>query len=334
MLELVNRARANPLAEAVRLGIDLNAGLPLGTITTLPKPPLAFNRPLISAARGHSQWMLDADIFSHTGAGGSDMAARMRAAGYVFSGSWQAAENIAWSGTSATVDLTRTTQTLHDNLIRSAGHRENIMNGSLDEIGIGLLTGAFISAGRSYNALMGTQNFARSDSTPGPMALGVVYRDADGNGFYTPGEGVAGLTVSSEPAGSYFAVTSASGGYAFPLPAAAGTFSVVVSGAGLAQPLRRTVVAVGTNVKSDFSLGAASSTGTVEFVRGTQRFSPTGNFQSNIRGPVGHTATILGSSDLRNWTPVTTVTFATSTVTFTDPQPSARRRLYRAQVVP
>jgi hypothetical protein len=54
ILELINRARANPGAEAARLGIDLNQGLAAGTISTAAKQPLAFNPLLIDAARGHS----------------------------------------------------------------------------------------------------------------------------------------------------------------------------------------------------------------------------------------------------------------------------------------
>ena len=83
LVELINRARANPAAEAARFGIDLNEGLPAGTISTAPKPPLAVNPFLTDAARGHSQWMLDHDVFSHTGAGGSTPTQRMQAAGYV-----------------------------------------------------------------------------------------------------------------------------------------------------------------------------------------------------------------------------------------------------------
>src|SRR5918997_526202 len=46
-LELVNRARANPGAEASRLGIDLNQGLSAGTLSNTAKQPLAMN-PLLS----------------------------------------------------------------------------------------------------------------------------------------------------------------------------------------------------------------------------------------------------------------------------------------------
>jgi len=86
LIELVNRARLDPAGEAARYGIDLNDGLAAGTITAAPKQPLAPNPNLATAAQGHSQWMLDNDVFSHTGAGGSDPEDRMRGAGYAFTG--------------------------------------------------------------------------------------------------------------------------------------------------------------------------------------------------------------------------------------------------------
>src|SRR5689334_21580335 len=63
LLELINRARANPSAEAARDHVDLNEGLAAGTITTATKHPLAFNPFLINSALGHSQDMLDHDFF-------------------------------------------------------------------------------------------------------------------------------------------------------------------------------------------------------------------------------------------------------------------------------
>ncbi len=41
MLELINRSRANPSAEATRQGISLNDGLPAGTLGTEARQPLA-----------------------------------------------------------------------------------------------------------------------------------------------------------------------------------------------------------------------------------------------------------------------------------------------------
>src|SRR5688572_3810169 len=96
VVELINRARANPAAEAARLGISLNEGLPSGTISTAPKQPLAINPYITDAARKHTQYQLDTDTMTHTGPGGSSAKDRMAAAGYVFSGSYGYSENVAY----------------------------------------------------------------------------------------------------------------------------------------------------------------------------------------------------------------------------------------------
>ncbi len=88
LLELINRARSDPASEAARYGIDLNEGLSPGTISSDPKQPLAVNPDLVEGARAHSQWMIDNDVFSHTGANGSAPGDRMAAAGYVFLPPW------------------------------------------------------------------------------------------------------------------------------------------------------------------------------------------------------------------------------------------------------
>ena len=54
MLELINRARSAPLAEANRYRVALNEGLAPHTITADKRQPLAFNPNLISSARQHS----------------------------------------------------------------------------------------------------------------------------------------------------------------------------------------------------------------------------------------------------------------------------------------
>src|SRR5438874_9514928 len=72
VIELINRARANPAGEAARYGIDLNEGLSAGTISGDASQPLAVTPYLVDSARRHSKWMIDTDTFSHTGAGGSN----------------------------------------------------------------------------------------------------------------------------------------------------------------------------------------------------------------------------------------------------------------------
>lgn len=83
LLELINRARANPAAEAARYSIALNEGLAAGTISTSAKGPLAFNQALIDAAVAHETWMFQTELFQHTGMNGSTSAQRIAAAGYV-----------------------------------------------------------------------------------------------------------------------------------------------------------------------------------------------------------------------------------------------------------
>ena len=55
MIELLNRARLDPLGEAARFGVALNSGLPAGSITSAPKAPLAFDWNLAEAAAGQPQ---------------------------------------------------------------------------------------------------------------------------------------------------------------------------------------------------------------------------------------------------------------------------------------
>lgn len=225
MLELINRARANPRAEATRYGIDLNQGLSPGTIQDTPKQPLAFNSSLISSARAHSQWMLNTGTFSHTGSGGSSAGDRMTTAGYVFTGAWTWGENIAYGGGVGAVDLTTQAYDRHQSLFLSAGHRENICSAQFEDVGLGLLAGTF----GGNNVGMVTENFAASASTPSPQVLGVVYYDFDSDGAYDSGEGVRGVRVDM-PGSTYYANTSTSGGYALPIGGLTGARTVSFGG--------------------------------------------------------------------------------------------------------
>ena len=217
MLELVNFARATPEAEAARLGIDLNYGLDAGTLDGTDKQPLAFHPLLFVSARAHSDWMLETDIFDHTGINGSTPTERMIAAGYEFVAPWSSGENISWNGTTSKLNPVTATKNMHEGLFKSPGHRKNLMNGKYAEVGIGLRQGQYTD-GKTYNALMGTQNFALSKASYNPFVVGVVFNDANKNYFYDPGEGIAGVKVTVSGSG-YYAITSESGGYAVPYTA-------------------------------------------------------------------------------------------------------------------
>src|SRR4051812_30646783 len=88
-IELVNRARANPVLEALRYGINLNEGLPTNPITTTAKQPLALSAFLIDSAYYHSVYLQQAGVISQVGQGGSLPQDRMIQSGYVFTGTSQ-----------------------------------------------------------------------------------------------------------------------------------------------------------------------------------------------------------------------------------------------------
>lgn len=214
MLELVNAARADPQREAnTLLGGDLNQGLSSGTISTVPKQPLVHNFNLWLASEKHSDWMLDSNVFSHTGEGGSSPSQRMQAEGYVLLPPWSTGENIAYAGTTGSPDYVSFTQRNHENLFISPGHRVNLMNNNFEEVGISNVLGQF----DQYNSLMTTQKFAKS-GTRGPWITGVVYTDAVADDdFYTAGEGIQGIVVTavdlSDSTKTFSTTTMNAGGY-------------------------------------------------------------------------------------------------------------------------
>lgn len=215
LLELINRARLDPQAEADRYGVDLNSGLSAGTIDGSSKQVLAHNSQLEAAAKAHGDWMLKANNFSHTGANGSSPGDRMEDAGYKFTGSWTWLENLAWTGSTGSVNLARAIEQHHEGLYRSAGHRANTFSEPVQEIGVAQVSGKFTYQGGTFNASMLTEKFAKSGSDV--FVTGVSYRDRDGDAFYSIGEArknvwirVDGETQDAGSAGGYGVATDAS----------------------------------------------------------------------------------------------------------------------------
>ncbi len=261
MLELINRGRADPNAEAVRYNCDLNEGLPDGTISSDPTQPIAFNVHLIYSAREHSQWMIDNDTFSHTGEGGSSPGDRITAAGYTWT---TYGENLAFKGTTGMItDVTGWTGELHKNLyvdegVSGRGHRKNLMGENWREVGVGMVEGVFTSSGTNYNSLMETEDYGAQGGNP--FITGVVYTDLDRDGFYTPGEGAQYPTVTAvnqSTSQTYAATGWYAGGYSLQVPA--GTYTVTASGGGLSSAISHTATIGSINVKVDFVPGASTN---------------------------------------------------------------------------
>jgi Ca2+-binding RTX toxin-like protein len=231
MLELINRARMDPAAEAARFGISLNEGVSSGnTISASPKQVLAGNDSLAFAADKHSNWMIQNDVFSHnettgsTGFYGTTPFNRMNTAGYDFT---TAGENIAFRGTTASAGSAQQTQWIldqHRDLFVDAGypgrgHRVNILSTAFEEVGVGQGLGTFRSQGVNYNASLITQDFGTRTASH-EFITGVVYNDTTVNdNFFSVGEQTVGRAVST--AGAATDTTGAGGGYELELASGA-----------------------------------------------------------------------------------------------------------------
>ncbi|MCY1127639.1 CAP domain-containing protein [Frigidibacter sp. RF13] len=274
LLELINRGRLAPDAEAARFGISLNSGLSAGTISSAAKQVLAPNALLEAAATKHSLWMLATNTFSHTGAGGSDPGDRISAEGY----NWQRyGENIAWRGTTGTLNIQATIDSIYEGLFRSSGHRTNTLGDNFRELGLGVETGQFTSGGTTYNAMMATENFGTSGSKT--FLTGVAYTDSDGDQFYSIGEGLGGVTFDVGGSG---ATTAAAGGYAIGLTGAKG---MTVTGTVGALAFSAALDMDGGNVKLDVVDGFKFRTsGNISLGTGIQQVELLGIADLNANG--------------------------------------------------
>ena len=267
MLELINRGRANPAAEAARFGIALNEGVSGTAITTAAKQPLAMNGFLTSAIRDHVGWLRVNSKFQHDGSGGSAPQGRMSAAGYEFAASYGSAENLGLTLGSSLGDLADRVETLYRKLfvdegVAGRGHRVNLLHASMEEVGVGVASGAYTYNGSNGTAIIAGQDFAYRDGNA--FLTGVVYDDnLVPDDFYSPGEGRNAFTVTATSSGgaAYTATTGIAGGYALLVPA--GTYTVTATGPGISGVAKYSGVVVGgQNVKRDFEAGQFSAGGT------------------------------------------------------------------------
>lgn len=194
--ELVNRARANPTAEGVRLGLNLGNGLTLAEQARLvAQEPLALNVSLLLAARAHSLDMPARSFFDHTNPSGQSPTARAQAQGYAGT----AGENIGAGH--ASVDA------LYRAWMAMPNERRNLLSlhagfdatFHYDQIGPGF---AWNVSGAAYTSYF-TADFGNPSSQARTQWLtGVVFTDADANAFYGIGEGLGGVRIDVFAGGS------------------------------------------------------------------------------------------------------------------------------------
>jgi uncharacterized protein YkwD len=318
MLQLVNMARTNPTAMVTWLKSNLNAndmatiahyGVNLDTElseigSSTPVQPLAWNATLASTAQSQSQYEADNQIQTHQGPGELNLEGRLDAAGYtnrVSDGenSYAYAQSVDHAMKAFLIDWG----------VPDKGHRGNLLqpntadSKTYAETGIGIVA---TNPGSAVGPYVITQDFGRQASYQ-PQVLGVVYKDNDGNNFYTPGEGQGGLTVEvDDSSGNEVAQTKtwASGGYQLPLTP--GSYTVKVFDAN-GNPVQYKDVTIGTdNVEADFNLNQAPSIApvvkpAVQVTKATSSAAP----QGISKGTSSPTVTVQNVSKA---TPTPTVT--------------------------
>lgn len=231
-LELANRLRADPAAEVDRLLETPRVRTLMQTYgmteeqlradfaTYAPVPPLAFDSRLIEAARRHARDLSEhhpvGDANPHAGSDGSNAGTRARDAGYTLD---QMGENIMLYGAegpythaSFAVDWGRPRLDHRINLLDLRWDGEDrLIPAPHRDAGIGILP----ISGDNYGPYVVVQEIASELRSTTVLLTGVAFTDANGDGFYQPGEGVGGIDVVPE-VGGFHAITSASGGYAIP----------------------------------------------------------------------------------------------------------------------
>jgi len=261
-VELINRARANPAAEGVRLAnlgaldddvktsydffrVDL-AMMQAEMSLLPPAPPLAPNRLLHEAAVKHSRDMATTGVQTHTGSDGSTIGQRVRRESYNFN---LVTENIYTSSANG--------QHGHAGFVVDwgndggaggmqvgRGHRRNIHDPQAREMGIGVVDTDRPGVGPQVV----TQVFGRINSS-GPFVTGVAHYDLDGDDFYTAGEGIGGVTVTVSGS-SFHARTVPGGGFAVPLPGD-GTYELRFRAKGMRSVVHPFTIVGGQNTKID-----------------------------------------------------------------------------------
>lgn len=296
LLEMINRARANPQGElnalisnvSTKTGVTkeitdaLNYfGVDLASLRKLlaaedAAAPLAWNNKLAVAAEKHSALLIEADAQSHQLPGEKGLGDRVRAEGYtgfqavsenVYSYSHDAVHAhagfyIDWGydaeDRNGAGGLHSDWKTRGDGIQDPAGHRDTILssNRTLTEVGIGAI--AVTDSSKDVGPWVITQDFGHRHDYRAQV-VGVVFKDGDKDNFYDAGEGLGGIKIEIYNTSHRVSTTTwSSGGYQAELPPGSYTISFKVDADS--APVLRTFTMGGSNTKVDLNLATAALT--------------------------------------------------------------------------
>jgi hypothetical protein len=289
LVELVNRARLDPVGESQRLFADYGSAAVTRNVdafaaqvprswtraenrdrwaTFAPRPALAVDARLMSVSHRYSEAMRARDTVAQSFPGVSGLLSRVSVTGY--DPLWLAQLLQGFTGDVLTTHASWAIDWGQPSIGGSrplTPNRDALMNPNdfdflqFVEVGVGILKRADPPPG-GVGPHVTTMTMGRSYDDTRRFVTGVVFDDRDGDGFYDVGEGMGGVRVDVEPS-AFYALTSPSGGYAVPVDGQAGAVSVTASGVtGKASEIFRRQTAEGStlafgrpaNVKADFVL--------------------------------------------------------------------------------
>lgn len=244
MVWLMNRARANPAQEGVWLAttdiddiVGAREGLNVDTVTLrqefagyAPMPPGAFDIRLHNAAYAHSLDLIARDTQDHDG-----QLARVKQAGFAYRlclcGSVysfglngihaHAGFNIDWGPDPGGMQPGR-------------GHRLALMAVNFLSTNVGVAMAPDNRRSTWVGPFVTSVNYATASSNLADhynrFVVGTIWRDNNGDGMYSPGEGLGGVRIVPDR-GGFYAITGQAGGYAIPITeAGAYTLSFDIGG--------------------------------------------------------------------------------------------------------
>jgi len=228
-LWFVNRARSNPHIEGNWLatethgdvsggrdyfGVDINK-LQDEFSAISPMPPAAFDRRLYEAARVHSEDLIARDAQDHT-----NQFNRVDDAGF----SWLSLGGVVFSYTNSGLHAHAAFNidwgNEPDGMQTGRGHRMALMSDGKEYMNVGISSIYVSDSGKTVGPYVTTGNYAKANTNTADhfntFIVGTVWIDTNSNGWYDDGEGYSGVIVMPS-IGTYYAVTSDSGGYAIPI---------------------------------------------------------------------------------------------------------------------
>ena len=323
IVEFINRARADALAEAQRLrnttdpqvlaaynSFNVNLEMMEQQFAQLERSvqPLAINGRMTQASRLHSQDQFNNQFQGHQSSTnpvppnqpGDLHTNRLERQGYNYSIAGENVYSYARSAWHSHAGFNVDWGFGPGGMQTPAGHRLNLHNPTYTEVGVGAVLGTNGPVG----PMVVTQVLGRGASFGGPFLTGVTYTDANGDVFYTPGEGIGGVQVTVAGA-AFYTVSSSQGAYAIPLPGD-GSYSVTFQRNGYPTVTRDFDVVGGRSVKIDYT--PVSGSGNYANVVSATHIPPqtlrlvvdTDMDAANLR--------IQGSSNLGSWTNVSGTT--------------------------